>query len=243
MSEGFDEDYIGKKDYMDDGLSAHLKKKEKRCIARIKFSRLCRNRPKGNHDYCEIHLMKFFGKDPDEDSTESDSSTTGKVVFVDNHRILKRRMIPSKIHSNPINLDDSTERYLIHDFETIVDHTDRIDHEQMSIYDYVKMIKTVDSIKLVEKEKGLYAGQGVAEEKDDTEYDIWDEATHKYGAGCVSGCRMEEDFINGRLEKKFFPILQHLMPSKYMDVDMEQELRKIMAEKRSHYVKYGLFSS
>lgn len=240
MSEGFDEEEAML------GLQEHLKKKVekntkvKRCIALNKFSRRCRNRAKGEKDYCEIHLLKLFGEDPDDESDESDSSTTGKVVFVDDSMITKRRMIASRYPTMPVEIDDSTERYLIHSLETIVDHSDRIDPVQMSIYDYIQMMNLNDSLKKEEVKE---------EEKKEKPFEfndeskLWLEAIGKYGAGCMGGVNMDEAFQNGTLEKKYFKLLQNCNPSKYMDLDMEEEFRKIIERKRTSHMKYSLFSA
>lgn len=242
MSEGFDEEEAML------GLQEHLRKKEekntkvKRCIALNKFSRRCRNRAKGEKDYCEIHLMKLFGEDPDDESDESDSSTTGKVVFVDDSMITKRRMIAPNIKKQqtmPVEIDDYTERYLIHSLETIVDHKDRIDPEQISIYDYIQMMNLQESLKKEEVK------EEPKEElvKFDSESKLWLEAIGKYGAGCMGGVNMDEAFENGTLEKKYFKLLQNCNKSKYMDLNMEEEFRKIIEKKRTIHMKYGLRSA
>lgn len=239
MSEGFDEEEAML------GLQEHLKKKEekntkvKRCIALNKFSRRCRNRAKGEKDYCEIHLLKLFGEDPDDESDESDSSTTGKVVFVDDSMITKRRMIAHRYPTMPIEIDDYTERYLIHSLETIADHKDRIDPVQMSIYDYIQMMNLQESLKkeeLKEEPKEELV-------KFDSESKLWLEAISKYGAGCMGGENMDEAFQNGTLEKKYFNLLKACRNSKYMDVDMEEEFRKIIMKKRTSHMKYSLLSA
>jgi hypothetical protein len=235
MSEGFDEEEAML------GLQEHLKKKEEkntkvtRCIALNKFSRRCRNRAKGEKDYCEIHLLKFFGEDPDDESDDSDSSTTGKVVFVDDKIITKHRMVAPRYPTMPVEIDDSTERYLIHSLETIVDHKDRIDPVQMSIYDYIQMMNLQESLKKEEPKEELV--------KFDSESKLWLEVIGKYGAGCMGGVHMDEAFENGTLEKKYFKLLQNCNPSKYMGLDMEEEFRKNIERKRTNHMKYGLFSA
>ncbi len=236
MSEGFEDDDEKLRAML--GLAEHLKKKEKkikvkRCVALNKLSKRCRNRAKKGKDYCEIHLLKLFGEKEEDletikesENSESDSdSSTGKVIFVDNSMIAKRRMISHRIPNKPIEIDDFTEKYLIQDLEAFVDHSDRVDPIQMSIYDYIQKMNLQDSL----KEKPV-AKASSFEFDDESKLQL--DAIRKYGAGAVSGDKMDEAFQNGTLEKKYFQILKSIRPEKYMDVDMDEEFERILKEKR-----------
>jgi hypothetical protein len=100
MSEGFEE-----KEFEDEGLIEHLKKKSKvkRCMALTKFSRRCRNRASGEKDFCEVHLVKLFG-DSLESSSESEKDDITEHHFIHIYDLKKK----------PIVIDDSFEKLLIH---------------------------------------------------------------------------------------------------------------------------------